>query len=230
MAIAYVKSAGNSEAWGGTSLAVSLVPTAGNTIIVCASSYTAGTPRSVTEITDTAGNTYTRAGSTAGGDSNHVQEFWYATDVATHASNAITVTWSGSAGYRDIIALEYSGLATSSVYDTSATGVLTSSGTTHTSNSATNSQADSLFIAFLIHWDGNAAGLAASSPATARFTSSASGAADYIVSSSSSRSITCTTTNNAQFYIMMAIFKAAAAAGGGSPLLLMDHFNGGVAL
>lgn len=113
MAIAYVNGSSGSSATSSIA-ATAFSVTTGNAIIVCIG--TDNDPvRTVSSISDTAGNTY----SSAGGYTNGVNriEIWFAQNITGNASNVVTITLSGSAVGR-IAVHQYSGCATSSLQDT----------------------------------------------------------------------------------------------------------------
>lgn len=79
--------------------------TAGNHLAVLVRSAGGVT---VTGVTDTAGNTYVKAGNTSR------LEMWYAQNILGHATNIVTVTFSAVVAYRDVTAVQHSGLRTTS--------------------------------------------------------------------------------------------------------------------
>jgi hypothetical protein len=108
--IVYVQS---KQVLGGGSVVAAAFPaaqTAGNFNIVAVSWYT---PTAIPAApTDTAGNTYLLAQQATDGTITH--QIYYATSIATSASNTVTVTWSASATYPELRVLEYSGITTES--------------------------------------------------------------------------------------------------------------------
>ena len=91
----------------------------GNTIVVFVYSYIGGyqhAPVSITGISDTASNTYTKitTGNNADGYNEQV-EMWYATNITGNASNIVTATFSESVSSSTIQTMEFSGLGTASV-------------------------------------------------------------------------------------------------------------------
>lgn len=148
-----VQGTGAASASGSTTIAAAAISTTtGNFLIAVVNKYQSGT--TVTGVSDTAGNTYTRAGSSQGGDSNHTQETWYTADPITgNASNVVTATFSGSSSYRTIAVMEVSlSGAPAMAYDAEASIRLTPNGATHTSNSLTTGGADALFVLGVVSW------------------------------------------------------------------------------
>lgn len=232
MAIAYVNGAGNNATSSATTIAATAANhTTGNTVIVWISNYTGGQP-SVSSIADTAGNTYTIAGAVGHGDASHSLECWSATNITGNASNVVTATFSASAAYRVIIVAQYSGLATSAVYDAGGTLSISANGTTHTCNSLTSTQADEVIIGAYIQWVGAATSMSASGSYNLRASSGGAWAlVDQIVASTGSYSpvVAC---NSADRYACMArSFKMAAAGGGTTRGMPFGNrgtaFNGG---
>jgi len=123
MAIARVN-VGIVRAWGTTPTATQTTAatslTAGNTLIVAigAQDVAAGSA-TVTGVTDTAGNTYTKVDHAYQSTDFRV-ELWYAKNVTGHATNQVTVTFTGNVTYRGVVATQYSGLDATAPLDTSA--------------------------------------------------------------------------------------------------------------
>lgn len=128
--------------------------TTGNFLFVAISKYQSST--TINSVTDTAGNTYVRAGTTYGGDSNHKMDIFYTPSPITgNANNVATANFSGSSAFRVIAQAEfsYSG-ATGITFDSEASGKLDASATTtHTTNSTTVNDANDLLLTFFIAWD-----------------------------------------------------------------------------
>ena len=112
----------NTEASSTLATGAAKAAATGNTIVVFVYSYIGGyqhAPISITGITDTASNTYTKitTGNNAEGYNEQV-EMWYATNITGNASNIVTATFSESVSNSTIQTMEFSGLGTASV-DTS---------------------------------------------------------------------------------------------------------------
>jgi hypothetical protein len=124
----------------GTTIAMdSKSHTTGNTIIVFVYSedegYHTASP-TVSSITDTASNTYTKITSISE-EYNRTYEMWYATNITGNASNIISVVWSASTNYKAALSMEFSGLGTGAVdvYE-EATGTGTESSVSVTNTTA----------------------------------------------------------------------------------------------
>lgn len=217
MAIVFINAAGGNATTSASTVASNaLSVSAGNTLIVCVTNYTSN-GAVVTGITDTAGNTYTRCGATVGGDAQHTQEIWYASNVIGNASNVVTVQFSALATYRTMAVVQYSGLAASNTYDVGSTGTLTPSGTTHTTTTATTTQADELLIGWFVAWEQYPI-TGASAPNTLRRIQGDCAVVDRIVSATGTYSVAATSSvavSSGQ-YCMMRTFKAATGGGGGT--------------
>lgn len=120
---AYVSSASRSSQSGGSTTSVfpSFNLSSGDLVVVFAS--WAETSALTATISDTAGNTYTQAGSYArsseGGD-DYAVGLWYCLNPTGNASNVVTVTYSGTATYREGCAASYSYSGSIELGDTSS--------------------------------------------------------------------------------------------------------------
>jgi leucyl aminopeptidase len=147
MAIAFVAgsalSLGASTSTTVTSTAISA--NVGDTIIFIAGNYSAF---EISSVSDNCGRTYTKAGDTlTSGDGRY--SCWYCANIGSHANNSsleVTATFAGTSNYRVAAAAAYSGVSTSSPYHAQSSGK-DSSGTTHTTNTVTTTQADALIVA-----------------------------------------------------------------------------------
>ena len=161
------------------------------------------TTRAVSSVTDSRGNSYALAAgpTTATGLSSAI---YYAKNIAS-GSNAVTVTFNGTAAYPNVNVLEYSGLDTANPLDVSAAA--TGSGTTANSGSAATTSANELIVG-------------AGNP-TSGFTGAGSGfsnrvingfggiSEDRVVSSSGSYNATASLTSGV-WVMQMAAFRAGA--------------------
>ncbi len=100
------------------------------------------TTSTVTSVTDSVGNTYTRAVGPTTQSTNASQSIYYAKNIsaATAGANAVTVHFSAAVTYPDIRILEYQGADPSNPVDVTAassgTGTSSSSGSATTTNSS----------------------------------------------------------------------------------------------
>lgn len=133
----------------GTIDSPALATTTGRFLVVLVSKYQSGP--TITGVTDTAGNTYIRAGSSQGGDSNHEEEVWFTpAPITGNAANVATVSFSATTSFRVIAQCEVS-LAGATAMAFDAEAALRLHGTT--SNSLTTTVAGALIIGGYIAWD-----------------------------------------------------------------------------
>ena len=164
------------------------------------------TVSAISSVTDTKGNTYTRA---VGPTSNTglQQAIYYAKNIAG-GSNTVTVKFNQAAAYPDVRILEYSGLDPTSPLDVTAGAA--GSGTSANSGSATTTSANEL-----IFGAGSTTGTDFTQPGTG-FTTRIVNiygnlAEDKTVSSAGSNSATATNSGG-NWVMQMATFKAASAS------------------
>jgi hypothetical protein len=221
-----VKSATTS---GGTNSTLSCTftgaQTAGNTNIVAIGFN--NITSTISSVVDSAGNVYQVAAPLTRNGTSLSQAIYYAPAIAAAATNTITVTFSGATPSIDIRAAEYSGIATTSSVDqtASASGSSTSAVTPAVTTTLANE---------LIFGAGMTTGVfsAAGSGFTSRIITPGNGdiLEDRAVSTVGSYTATATL-GSAAWLIQVVTFKAAIAAltgGGGSsspgtPLFLGDY-------
>lgn len=154
----FVQATGLTASAGAGSIAApAMSTTTGNYLFVLAGKYQSGT--TITGVTDTAGNTYTRAGSSQAQDSSHAQDIWYtASPITGNASNVVTVTFSGSSAFRLVSVAEFSPPvgATACAYASESTLALSAVGRAHVSNTLTTTAVDALVLGGFVAWDTNA--------------------------------------------------------------------------
>lgn len=119
---AYVSSAvGSNDASSGSIGTGSLSVTAHNGIVVCVGSYN-GTARTVSSVQDGDSTALTYAGRYQNVPYVGIDiEIWYLADVPTTKSTTYTATLSGTATYRRIVALQFSGIDNATFIDSSYT-------------------------------------------------------------------------------------------------------------
>ena len=215
MAITLVNSAVTNDATAATTIAsAAFNATTGNAVLVGVSAY--DTDGVVTGVTDTAGNTYVRAGSDEGLDATHHMSVWYALNITGNASNVVTATYTGSSAYRILGVSQFSGLATTGAYDqTSAIKITGPETTTHTSNNTgTTTQADELVLGWYVATN-VAYELSASSPTVldAQVTGGNAAICHKIVSTTGAQSTTLTSAYPTEYAIQVRTFKAATSGG-----------------
>ncbi|MGH8277325.1 MAG: fibronectin type III domain-containing protein, partial [Steroidobacteraceae bacterium] len=102
--------------------------------------------RTVSSVTDTAGNAYSLAAGPTVQSGTATQAIYYARNIsgAAAGANTVTVSFNGAAAYPDIRILEYSGLDATNPLDVTAAAM--GSGTSSSSGAATTSSANDLII------------------------------------------------------------------------------------
>lgn len=147
MAISYVKTTGVFRIGGSlsTSGSFSTLPAVGNTVVVLVSR--SGSAGATISVSDNQGNSYTKAVESPNVSTCNTSSIWYANVGTSSGTFTVTATNSGSAGssYISAVALEYSGLASSSLVDQTASNSGTGVGTL-SSGSITTTNANDLLI------------------------------------------------------------------------------------
>ena len=103
----------------------------------------ADTTQTVTSVTDTAGNTYTRAVTGNAGAGVWAQSIYDAKNIAAAASNSVTVQFTGGTA-KILRAAEYSGLSTTSPFDVAVSAA--GSGTSLASGPMTTTASNDLVV------------------------------------------------------------------------------------
>ncbi len=225
MAIALVQTVAAAATAGATSYTATITPTAGNVLIVgCISNVNTFAAPGITGITDTKGNTYLAAAAA----SREAAGFTAATDilyapVTTGGADTLTLTLAGTGGgnYGGFCWVrEYSGLATSAVFDKAASATASSASATSGATAATV-QANELVIGLV----GSGTGLASYTAGTGfgRLVSALGAGSGYdgamedkIVAAAGAQTATFTIPSSASYACAVATFKDAVAGSGGS--------------
>lgn len=209
--MAFVSSIGNTNNASGPYISTSsnFNTIAGNTIIVGVSNYTTGGVL-VSHVTDTAGNTYVRAGNAEGYDANNNMEIWYATNVSGLSTNIITATFTTNAALRRLLVLQYSGLASSNTYNVSGELSLSPVGTVHETSTVTTTVVSELCIGFYINTGTATGGYTGSSPSIARYNCTSNDAAlvEEVQATEGECSIVATTVSSASVASIVRTFKS----------------------
>lgn len=197
--------------------------TAGNALIVVAA-FEAGSAVSLGSVADTAGNAYSVISQTRLTGFEDIQAA-YAVNILGHASNVVTVTWSGgSSGYTELMVWQVSGLATSDVLDgtpgANDNGEIASS--SPTTGSTATSNANDILIAGIKTFGGNDFSAWLNSFGE-DFDLDTTGGASLIVSGTGTYSSGATTTSSQQYAARIWAFKAA----GGGAIVVPDDLPPG---
>lgn len=145
MAIAAVKFTAFNTTSGTSATATGLTATAGNSILVGFSAYTAASNGSAWAATRT-GDTYTldASGNMVTGVNRNSNAILSAPNVAA-AANDLVVSVTNGAGV-SAFAMEFSGLPTSSISDGTSPAILETDATTVLSNALSNTTADAVYV------------------------------------------------------------------------------------
>jgi len=149
VAIAFVNATSGGDNSGASKSSIACTAashTTGNLIVV--GCYYTGSAGSISSITDTAGNTYVKIAASSVTFTGYTGEIWYAVNVTGNASNVVTTHYSPSITFPRVVVHQYSGCATSSPFDQTATGH-TASGTSVTSGNMVTTQANEVIVAFM---------------------------------------------------------------------------------
>lgn len=197
-----------SDSSGQLTRTVTLDCYAGNTIFVGTSNYTASGV-AITGVTDTAGNTYSKCGSSGGGDGNHTTEVWAAHSATNHTSNVITVTFASNADYRVAVAVQYDGIVASGFYDAGSTGLLSADAATKVTNALTTTEANDLVLGWWVSWNGLGGAVnTTSGSSTSRVFVALSGFSERVAGSAGSYTTEITTSSTGTHYSFARAFKA----------------------
>lgn len=207
--MAFVNSAtGTSDAGATTLNAGAANHTTGNLVVVVVSWTTAGVTANVP--TDTAGNTYVSTGQKAiRAGSTDFAEVFYAKNITGNATNVVRANLSGSATFRRIQVLQYSGADTTSPLDTG--GIATNTGTSLTVASF-NTTATGVVVAGATC--GNNRTYSAGSGFIARVTNlgTDTGAEDKVASAAAAQTAPFTLSASAEWWEAAAGFKDAGGS------------------
>jgi hypothetical protein len=138
----FVQQATNSNSTSGSSLATSISSSSAGDLLIAQIAVNTGSAV-VTSVTDSAGNTWTKATSGAGG--SYDSEIWYSQDA--QSTNQVTVNVSGSRRISVNIS-EFDGVAQSSILDVSS-GHYDGGGTSHDTPTITTTVDHDLVLASL---------------------------------------------------------------------------------
>ncbi|HTW22945.1 MAG TPA: LamG-like jellyroll fold domain-containing protein, partial [Candidatus Baltobacteraceae bacterium] len=170
----------------------------------------------VSSVTDTEGNVYTRAVGPAIITGVLSQSIYYSPNIkaAAAGANTVTVTFSTAAAYPDIRILEYSGVSASSPVDVTASATGTS-GTNNSGSATTTNAADLIFGANIVTGVTTGPGTGF----TQRLLTSPDGdiAEDKTVTATGSYNATAAATG--EWIMQMVAFKAAGGASGVAPAI-----------
>jgi hypothetical protein len=234
----FVSAVGNATGGSGTTRTTpSKATTTGNFLFVAVTHYTASV--NISSISDTAGNGYAKAGTTQGGDSNQDNEIWYtANPITGHATNVVSILFSGTPSFVDLAFAEFSWSGVSSIsYDAESTHALPNT-TSLVSNTVTTTAADDLILGNWVAFD--SAEPLSNSTGTKMWEQGSGTATDDMVfayrntDAAGGYTIALTEPSNGlyRYSIVAKAFKGNASAGAGAaisiiaPILALQHIQG----
>lgn len=193
--------------------------TAGNLITVSFTTFHFFGSAPTGVVTDTAGNTYTLAVRQVESVNGWFSaQIWYCENALGHASNVVTVTYSASSNNHTIISAQYSGIATTSVLDTTTGNESGSTATTsYTSPPYTTSNASALILAMFFQRSTFSSTFTAGSGFTIQNYSQYTLIEDSVVSSiQTGATVSATSSNSGPWINVVVAFKATVPAASGA--------------
>lgn len=230
MAIAWVANTGQWNVYSGSSSSIQTDPsvsvTSGNAIVVCVQTADTAAYRTVSGITDTAGNTYSLCGSRwqyrYAGAYYFNFEIWVALNITGHASNQITASYATANLGASILAGSWSGMATSGAYDTGYDPAGNVDATSvYTTTSDSTAEDNELVIGFFISSLATSQTKSSSSPSVLRYVSPNQGAgiADNVAATAGAFTVSVASTVNEDHFCFAKAFKQAAGGASSTPTL-----------
>lgn len=218
-----------SDSCGATTALPAINASAGNVILVAVATVSSSGYKTTTSIADTAGNTYTSLGSYQVLSTHyHRLEIWAAYNITGNASNVITLTNSATGYLIRAIAVQYSGLATSSTQDADyAPAGNTDTGSPYASTAANTAENDEMIFGAFLSVVTSAPTYSASSPSSLREQAgaigSALGVADNHAATAGSNNVAVASGTTTSVYCLARAFKQAAAAGSSIPVFMRQY-------
>lgn len=211
MALAFVSRANTPTHTTGTTLSSpSQSHTTGNLLVVCIQAQDGGVVP--TSVTDTAGNTYTKATNSPSNNNGGVNYdyIYYAKNITGNASNVVTSTWATGWNYLAITVYEFSGADTTAPFVTDSKSA--GSGFALSTGTLSLGGVSCVIVSFM-EGDGGVPGMTAGTGYTGATTDDAGYIFDEYHITSTDEAGTATQPTSANWGIGAAAFKVAAAAG-----------------
>lgn len=186
----------------------------------------ANTATTISSVTDSAGNTYTEAGSARSIDSSagSIADIWYARNSASGATS-VTITPSASVTSGGAVIWEFSGASTSAPFD--QVGVLNSQASSATPSGSPVTTASAVeVIVSLVAVAGNVSGINSGNAFTNDSTLKGNGWAHFITSSTGTYTAQWSQNPAGTYASSTASFKAASTTGSGGGALNACDLNG----
>jgi hypothetical protein len=218
VAIAYVNGDAISSSGSSTTIATTtgINVTAGNAVLVFVSNYTTGGV-AVSSISHLGSGSFTKKGTTYGGDANHKMECWICPNCGAYTGDKFTVNFAANATYKVLCVVQYSGMDQTNPYDTEASGKLDgTSETSHPTNTLTAADND-LVVGYFVTWSTSKTFSNGTSPASnLRIASGQDGCVQDVIltTGGSSKGVSCTTNETTQLVSICLAFKVAGGGGG----------------
>lgn len=221
-----IKGTANHEATAATASTVTYTSTAGSLLVVGCSQNVNNT--STLTVSDSAGNTWTQAGTySTGATGTHESAMFYVANAS--AVTSVTCTWSGSiSGRVDVTLYEFTGADTSSPLDTTVNSANSGTGTSLTSGTFTTANANDA----LVYWVSTAGNPGTWTPGAGySFNTNGNGArgamqAEIVSSIQTSQTTSMSWVNSLSSDSVFAAFKAASGGGGGPTILYSIPLTG----
>lgn len=216
MVAAFVQSTTASESANATPLTTAGIATTSTNLLVAGISFDSGTLNTITGVTDSKGNTWSKAIEL---DAAALLSLWYSPNITGGSGHTLTIAYNDAVGSAiSCVLQEFSGIATASPLDRtiSAQGTSTapSSGAT-----ATTTQADELVIG-LVGWAGatSTASLGAgyTNLGQVALANASTAVESKVVAATGAQTAAMALAASRDWAAICATFKAAAGGGGGS--------------
>jgi fibronectin type 3 domain-containing protein len=203
--VAYIQSSstGSNTAAATIARAFTTTVTAGDAIIV-ALSWDTSAGSNVPTVTDSLGNTYTRATYAADARHNQALAIFYAVNVKGGA-DTVTAHFGVNQAYRRILIQEYRGIAAVSPVDVTASAI--GSGTTASSGSALTTTAGNLVFGAIADDSGTTTITAGAGFTRRQFTTSDTASEDLIQTSTGAVAATASFSTSADYLAQMVAFR-----------------------
>ena len=213
MVAAYVQTTTASESGAATPLTTSGITTTSGNLLVAGISFDSGTLNTITGVTDSKGNTWSKATEL---DSACLVSLWYAPNITGGAAHTVTVAYNDGVGSAiGVVVQEFSGIAATSPLDRTVSAQGTSTAPSSGATSATT-QADELVVG-LVGWAGATTtptlGAGYTNLGHISLTDASAAMQSKVVAATSAQTAAMTLAASRDWAAICATFKAASAAG-----------------
>ncbi len=216
MVVQFIQSMVASESGNATPLTTSGMTTTSGGLLVAGITFDSGTLNTITGVTDSKGNTWTKALEL---DATVLVSLWYTANIIGGSAHTFTVAYDDSVGDAvSCIVQEFSGIATASPLDKTVVATGTSAAPNSGATAATT-QADELVIGFAGYFGTNvlaAAGSGYGDLAQSNQTNANGAMESKLVSATGAQTAAFTLASSRDWACICATFKTAAGGGGGA--------------